>query len=199
MKTTISCLVLALLLSAVVALAQPQQSANFRITKSVLDAGGAPGTSTNFRLVSAFGQPTPIGVASSANFSLSAGFLSPVFSVSPLSPIQQLVIQVLTPDARLSWPHVTGAAQYKVYRSSDPLFTPAPSNLLGTASDTSFTDVNVAGLPATRNYYIITATNGSGVLLTMPNLIPNPLKSSAGTSTNVEPKSTPSATRMSKK
>lgn len=146
-------------------LAQPQQSANFRIQKSVLDAGGAPGTSANFRLVSAFGQPSPIGFQSSTSFRLSGGFLSPTLGVSPLSPIQQLVIQQLNPDVRLAWPRVTGAAQYHVYRSTDPLFTPGPSNYLGTAADTVFTDANITALPATRNYYIVTALNALGLAM----------------------------------
>jgi len=144
------------------AFAQPQQSANFRITKSVLDAGGQPSTSPNFHLTSAFGQPSPLGISSSANFTLYSGFLSPVFLVSPLSPIQDLVIQPVSPDARLFWPSVPGASQYKVYRSTDPLFTPSPTNLLGTVSDTTYMDANITGLPAVRNYYIVTALSSSG-------------------------------------
>ena len=52
-------------------------SENFTLTKSVMDAGGGASSSANFNLVSAFGQPTPIGIQSSENFALSAGFLSP--------------------------------------------------------------------------------------------------------------------------
>ena len=60
------------------------QSENFTLTKSVVDAGGGTASSENFNLVSAFGQPTPVGVQSSANFTLYAGFLAPILQVSPL-------------------------------------------------------------------------------------------------------------------
>lgn len=149
-------------------LAQPQQSENFRITKSVLDAGGGVSTSTNFRLTSAFGQPTPVGVASSTNFVLSAGFLSPMFSVSPLSPIQDLVImrQPASDNMKLDWSAVSGATVYYIYRDANPLFTPAPGNLLGTSATNSFTDANAVGLPAIKYFYIVTSAAGSGASAT---------------------------------
>ena len=143
------------------AFAQPQQSENFRITKSVLDAGGGPSTSTNFQLVSVFGQPTPIGLQWSENFVLSAGFLSPIFSVSPLSPIQDLVIMRqpgLSNDMRLDWSAILGATLYTIYRDTNPLFTPAPGNLLGTSATNTFTDVGAVGLPAIKYFYIITSS-----------------------------------------
>ncbi len=153
-------------------LAQPQQSENFRITKSVLDAGGGPSTSTNFQLVSAFGQPTPIGVASSANFLLSAGFFSPIFSVSPLSPIQDLVImrQPASNNMKLDWSAVSGATVYYVYRDSNPLFTPGPGNLLGSNTSNTYTDVGAVGLPAVKYFYIITSAAGSGSSVTKANV-----------------------------
>jgi hypothetical protein len=158
---------LSILMSAAALLAQPQQSANFRITKSVLDASGGYSASTNFRLQSALGQPTPVGVASSANFVLTSGFLSPSFAVSPLSPIQRLVILPQNPNVLLSWERITGAAHYKVYRSTDPLFAPSPTSLLGTAADTSFTDLNVIPGPNLRDYYIVTAVDVNGLLMTI--------------------------------
>ncbi len=147
---------------SVCALAQPQQSENFRITKSVLDAGGGVSTSTNFRLVSAFGQPTPIGLSSSANFTLSAGFLSPIFGTSPLSPIQDLVIirQAASNNMKLDWSAVAGATSYTIYRDVTPTFVPAPANLLGTSTTNTFTDLNAVTLPATKYFYIVTSTSG---------------------------------------
>jgi len=160
-------LLTALCACAMTVAAQPQQSANFRISKSVLDASGGACTSTNFRLSSVLGQPTPIGSSSSANFALSSGFLSPAFAVSPLSPIQQLVILPQIPDVLLNWERIAGAAQYSVYRSTDPLFSPGPMTLLGSVSDTSFTDINIAGLTAVRNYYVVTAVSANGSLLSV--------------------------------
>ncbi len=147
------------------ALAQPQQSANFRITKSVLDAGGQLSTSANFRLTSAFGQPSPLGVSASANFTLYGGFLTPTFQVSPLSPVQQLVILPQDSSILLSWPAAGGAVSYKIYRSTDPQFSPSPATLLGASSVPTFTDFNAVHLPATRNYYLVTALDASGALL----------------------------------
>lgn len=144
--------------------AQPQQSENFRITKSVLDAGGGASTSTNFRLVSAFGQPTPIGVSLSTNFVLSAGFLSPAFGVSPLSPIQDLVIMRMTGlsnDVKLDWSAIPGATLYTIYRDTNPLFTPGPGNQIGTSATNTFTDVGAVGLPAIKYFYNVTSTAGS--------------------------------------
>lgn len=146
-------------------LAQPQQSENFRITKSVLDAGGGVSTSTNFRLVSAFGQPTPVGVSSSTNFVLSAGFLSPEFAVSPLSPITDLVIRRvagLSTNMQLNWGAVSGATVYTIHRDTNPLFTPGPGNQIGTSPTSTFTDTGAVLLPGVRYYYNVTSGDGNG-------------------------------------
>ena len=141
------------------AIAQPQQSENFRMTKSVLDGGGGASSSTNFQLVSAFGQPTPVGMQSSANFVLYAGFLEPSFQISPISPIQHLVILREGTDMRLWWEPITGAESYRIYRDPDPLFTPAPGNQVGSVTDTTFADTGVVGLPPLKYYYVVTAVN----------------------------------------
>lgn len=157
-------LILILLIVPAIVWAQPQESENFRITKSVLDAGGGPSTSANFRLVSAFGQPTPIGLQSSANFVLSAGFLSPIFGVSPLSPIQDLVVKRmpgLSANMRLDWSTVPNADSYTIYRDTTPLFTPGPGNLLGTSTSNMYVDAGAVSLPAIRYYYIVTSTSSA--------------------------------------
>lgn len=141
------------------ALAQPQQSENFRITKSVLDAGGGASASESFRLYSAFGQPTPIGYQSSVNFGLWAGYLSPGAAISPLSPIQALVIQELQPSIKLAWPRAAGANAYKIYRDINALFTPGPGNYLAATADTYYVDINVVPQPQITHYYIVTASN----------------------------------------
>ena len=160
--------IILLLLCVTLAFAQPQQSENFRIAKSVLDAGGGTGTSANFHLVSAFGQPTPIGLSSSANFVLSAGFLSPSFSVSPLSPIQDLVIMRqpgLSNDMRLDWSATAGATTYYIYRDTNPLFTPAPGNQVGTSATNAYLDAGAVGLPAIKYYYIVTSSSDGGAVM----------------------------------
>jgi hypothetical protein len=135
------------------------QSENFTLTKSVMDAGGGASSSASFNLVSAFGQPTPVGVQSSANFNLYAGFLSPVLQVSPLSPIQRLVIKEATPDARLYWETRAGAGSYSIHRAPTVEFTPGPGNFVATVTDTFYTDAGVLAGPATQQYYIVIVNN----------------------------------------
>lgn len=130
-------------------------SENFTLTKSVIDAGGGAASSANFNLVSAYGQPTPVGLQSSANFTLSAGFLSPRLMVSPLSPIQRLVIKESQPDALLSWETIAGAASYSVHRGTTYNFVPSQSNLIGTTTTTSYTDTNVLAGPEVQQYYVV--------------------------------------------
>jgi hypothetical protein len=52
-----------------------QSSANYKIKESVLDQGGAPSLSANFKTVDVIGQPSPVTVANSANYSVASGFL----------------------------------------------------------------------------------------------------------------------------
>ncbi|NIV03691.1 hypothetical protein GWN26_08960, partial [Candidatus Saccharibacteria bacterium] len=51
-----------------------QSSANYKIKKSVLDQGGAPSQSANFKATDVIGQPSPVTVARSANYSVASGF-----------------------------------------------------------------------------------------------------------------------------
>ncbi|MBK6767288.1 MAG: hypothetical protein IPG71_13640 [bacterium] len=130
-------------------------SENFTLTKSVIDAGGGASSSASFNLVSAFGQPTPIGAQTSPNFTLYAGFLSPALGVSPLSPIQELVIAPNGNDARLWWEVRAGAGSYAIHRSTLYEFAPTPGNLIATVTDTTYTDVGVLATPTTQQYYIV--------------------------------------------
>jgi len=152
MKTLIAILFPALLFAQ-------SSSEHFTLAKSVLDAGGGTSTSENFTLVSAFGQPTPIGVQTSANFTLFAGFLSPMLMVSPLSPIQELVIKEAQPDARLYWEHVQGAGSYSIYRDVAIDFVPGPTNFVATVADTFYTDTNVFTSAPEQQYYIVRVNN----------------------------------------
>ena len=157
-------ILLFLLLIPVLVLAQEQQSENFRIISSVIATGGGEGTSENFSLVSAFGQPTPVGLQSSESFVNSAGFLYPTFAVSPLSPIQDLVIRFNYPHVNLNWSGIPGANSYAIYRSENPTVPLGPSTLLAVVSDTCFTDQNINLIPAFRNYYSVTAGHTESLL-----------------------------------
>jgi hypothetical protein len=156
-------------------LAQPQ-SENYRITKQVIDAGGGASSSANFQLYSAFGQPTPVGVQSSESYVLYAGYLTPTFAVSPLSPIQTLVITPIPPSTVLCWQSIPGANSYKIYRDLDPRFTPETGNLIDTVSDTTFTDTNALGLPLGKYFYIVTASTESIMMGAAPQTPPSSRK-----------------------
>lgn len=156
----ITYILLGLAAFSIAVIAQPQQSENFRITKSVIDAGGASGVSADFKLYSAFGQPTPIGMQTSADFTLYAGYLAPSFAVHPLSPIQELVIKVIPPNVTLYWDPIYGAERYKVYRDTIVSFVPGPGSLIGIATDTTYTDLNATVvLPKAKYFYCVEASN----------------------------------------
>ncbi|MBU0509350.1 hypothetical protein KKH27_11015 [bacterium] len=164
-------LLLILLMLPALAWAQPQQSENFQITKSVIDAGGAASASENFQLVSAFGQPSPLGAQTSESFNLWAGFLTPTVAISPLSPIQALVIQAAQPNVLLAWERIASANSYKIYRDTTAIFTPGPGNYLDAVGDTAYYDATAIGLPPIRHYYIVTASSDappSGELRRIP-------------------------------
>jgi hypothetical protein len=165
MKKTL--LIVAFILAPVLLWAQ-SSSEDFQITKQVLDAGGAPSSSADFQLISAYGQPTPIGAQMSEDFVLYAGFLTPAFAVSPLSPIQALVILQSQPDVILYWEPIAGAASYKIYRSLDPMFIPGPGDYVGTATDTTYTDVNATTLPGGKYFYNVTASTEGGSAIATP-------------------------------
>jgi hypothetical protein len=151
--------VLILILSIPLLVLGQSSSENFVLTKSVIDAGGGASSSENFQQVSAFGQPTPIGIQASENFALSAGFLNPQFGVSPLSPIQELVIKENLSDINLWWETIPGAASYSVYRDTVSIFTPDISNQIGSTADTTFVDANAILLPAVQHFYIVASSS----------------------------------------
>lgn len=68
-------------------------------------------------------------------------------------------------DVVLAWSAGTSACPadptvvYNVYRGSSPYFTPDPSNLIATTSNTTYTDFDVVPLETT--YYVVRAEDGS--------------------------------------
>jgi Secretion system C-terminal sorting domain len=53
-----------------------QSSLNYKLVSSVADQGGAPSQSSNFGVVDAVGQASPLGLSSSANYKITSGFFS---------------------------------------------------------------------------------------------------------------------------
>lgn len=133
-------------------------SENYTITHSVVASTGETSTSENYALVCTIGQATPPGISTSDSFTLHAGFLHPTFAVSPLSPIQDLVIKEMQPDVFLMWGAIPGAAVYNIYRDTESIFTPTPATLLDTTEDPFYTDVGIIAAGTDRYFYIITST-----------------------------------------
>ncbi len=65
-------------------------------------------------------------------------------------------------DMKLDWGAIAGATTYTIYRDTNPLFTPGPSNQIGTSSTNTFTDVGAVSLPVTKYFYNVTSSAGSG-------------------------------------
>ena len=60
----------------------------------------------------------------------------------------------------LQWSGVTGAVNYRIYRSADPYFEPDPwgeTNLLAETGSSMYTDSEGAGDPDTNYYYLVRA------------------------------------------
>jgi subtilisin-like proprotein convertase family protein len=79
--------------------------------------------------------------------------LAPNRCMGATSDVTGLDISYSGNNATLSWADA-GASQYKVYRSTDPYFTPDDAtNLLGTAHATSYADSDGVGDAAANYYY----------------------------------------------
>ena len=63
-------------------------------------------------------------------------------------------------DVVLNWLDAAGASEYKVYRATDPYFTPDDAvNLLATVTGTSYTDQNAIGDASINYYYKVLAVD----------------------------------------
>jgi len=89
-KRWILALVLAQLILPNIETARSQSSTNYTITRFVLDQAGSSSQSANYGILDAVGQPSPVTVANSTNYSAASGFLAggtavqaPVLLVTP--------------------------------------------------------------------------------------------------------------------
>ena len=67
-------LTLLLVLLLVSGLVLTQTSSNYRLQKQLADQGGTLSKSDNYKIHDAVGQPSPVGVSGSINYSVSSGF-----------------------------------------------------------------------------------------------------------------------------
>lgn len=74
---SIKCLYSMILVLTVLLIQQinAQSGTNYQIKKSVIDQGGAPSQSDNYKVADAIGQPSPVGEATSTNYVIFSGFL----------------------------------------------------------------------------------------------------------------------------
>jgi uncharacterized protein DUF4082/concanavalin A-like lectin/glucanase superfamily protein/galactose oxidase-like protein/Big-like domain-containing protein/purple acid phosphatase-like protein/Kelch motif protein len=84
-------------------------------------------------------------------------------TAAPTQPTGLSVTRVSASSQRVAWAQSTdnvGVAEYRVYRSTTPNFTPAAANRVATvATGTNFTDT---GLSAGTYYYKVIAADGAG-------------------------------------
>ena len=76
---------------------------------------------------------------------------------SPLSPVEDLVIQWNDTEALLSWSAVNGATGYEVRSDSDPYGTFSQTEAVLPAGQLQWTDP-VGGSPPPGKFYIVIAT-----------------------------------------
>ena len=79
------------------------------------------------------------------------------------TPVTDLKISLSQNDLVLIWsPPDEEVVRYVVYRHTDPDFVPAAQDSIGDTTDTTYTDVSMAGTPGTSHYYAVKAVNASG-------------------------------------
>jgi hypothetical protein len=73
--------------------------------------------------------------------------------------VEELVIYPVAPDIHLDWESISGAVQYKIYRSATTDVQVIPANLIGTTANTDFTDAGVLNTASEFYFYIVVAEN----------------------------------------
>lgn len=72
-------------------------------------------------------------------------------------PPTELVIQPLGSNIRLAWDRVNGALHYHVYRDTVTTITPAPALLIGSTTDSTYTDTGIINSANVKYFYAVTA------------------------------------------
>ena len=146
-----------------------QSSENFVLKKSVIDQGGKQSQSEQFKITDAVGQPSPVGIGSSANFYISSGFLSLMqqgimISVhdTTAAPGSTLEIPIYVED--ISGKNVFGVSLSLKTRTD--VITPLGVNLTGSIlNQWGSVTTNITGGEILITGASATALSGSGVLI----------------------------------
>jgi fibronectin type 3 domain-containing protein len=125
-------------------------------TTSFTDTGLTAGTPYYYKVaaVDAAGNVGPAGNEASA---------TPTADTTPPTTPVNLTATAASGQVTLSWGASTdagGIARYSVYRSTTSGFTPAPANLIGQPTTTSYADTAVVG--GTTYFYKVTAEDNAG-------------------------------------
>lgn len=77
----------------------------------------------------------------------------------PISDPRRLVITPAGADIHLDWQRANGATHYNVYRDTTINISAIPANLIGSPSDTTFTDTGVTNTAPLLYFYLVKAAN----------------------------------------
>ncbi|MCB9367256.1 MAG: choice-of-anchor J domain-containing protein [Calditrichaeota bacterium] len=96
-------------------------------------------------------------IAASADFMLRVG------GELALGSPDSLVIEPAAngADIELYWGSVSGASEYSIYRSTSPITTPVPEDLIGTSLTPDYVDAGVLVGGDQQVYYVVTATQSA--------------------------------------
>ena len=111
----------------------------------------------NCQAVVIVGQSSPPGVSSSTNYTLYSGYLQPIFGGVPGSALVWIWTDSI--NVYLDWEDIPYANTYYIYRSTDPAFVPGPTNLIGSATISQYTDNGVVTDLEARNFYKIVCSD----------------------------------------
>ncbi|NQS98744.1 MAG: CotH kinase family protein [candidate division Zixibacteria bacterium] len=69
--------------------------------------------------------------------------------------IEDLTISIEGSTVRLAWNHVAMATSYKIYRSSEPYFTPSPENFLAEMTEPEYVDYGIVNVSHNTFYCVV--------------------------------------------
>jgi len=137
-------------------------AADSQLATSVVASAGGEASSGNVIMKSTLGQATPIGLSTSTNFCLGAGF----WYQDPVAPstIGDLTATLSVSDIVLEWSHAADNVaidHYVVYRGTGPYFEVTAGDSVGGTQDVSYTDLGAAGAIGTNYFYVVKAADPS--------------------------------------
>lgn len=139
-------------------------SAQYVVGPTVMAGGGARLTGGAYVVTATAGQAGPIGVSTGGSYRLNHGFWYAVTGggAGGLAPMV-LTATLLNPTTmRLSWPAVTGATHYDLYRGQSPYFSASgPPWVTVVAPDTDVDTSIGVGDPNENFFYLGIARNAS--------------------------------------